>query len=178
MEDILGTAVAKVPALPTVLLVATLVFTLPELFSEIVSKELRVAVTHASVDVTEAPEVCDGQLAGPEGGLDVGQVEQPLRAFQALGFGEQHSKPSIAVLSPELECVLHDLLHQLERLLDPGLYQGVKRTTPTSTSGLGTNARPGIVKTCSTWQRYWAMMERRLRCLLPVVAASLSATSF
>lgn len=41
------------------------------------------------------------------------------------------------------------------------------------TSGLGTKAWPGIVKMCCTSQRYWAITERRLRCLLPVLAVSL-----
>lgn len=41
------------------------------------------------------------------------------------------------------------------------------------TSGLGTKALPGMVKQLRTELRYCAMMERRLLCLLPVLAVNL-----
>lgn len=48
-----------------------------------------------------------------------------------------------------------------------------KRKKERLTSGLGTNARPGMVKQLFTVLKYCAMTDRRLRCLLPVLAVNL-----
>lgn len=60
------------------------------------------------------------------------------------------------------------------RTASPSLTPFIKKTTYTvlPTSGFGTKARPGMVKQLWTWQRYWAMTDRRLLCLLLVLADS------
>lgn len=63
--------------------------------------------------------------------------------------------------------------HRQERQAHPW-HPSTKKTTYTvlPTSGFGTKARPGMVKQLWTWQRYWAMTDRRLLCLLLVLADS------
>lgn len=84
-------------ALTVITLSPPFLFILLEFFPETVGEELRVAVAHAPVDLTEAAEVRDGELARPQGWVDVRQAQQPSGAFQALRFREQHPVGTRAV---------------------------------------------------------------------------------
>lgn len=66
-----------------------------ELISEIISKELRVFLTHFPVHVTQALEVHEREVDGPEGGVNVRQLEQPSSAFPALSLREEHSESKV-----------------------------------------------------------------------------------
>lgn len=71
-----------------VVLLLNFAFAFLEFFSEVVSEEARVLVTHLAVRVTEALKMRDRELPGSEGGVHVRQLQQLASAFRAPGFRE------------------------------------------------------------------------------------------
>lgn len=74
-----------------------------------------------------------------------------------------------ALLSPCLTAFFFFFWH--DSIKFRGYYVFSSKFNPTS--GFGTKARPGMVKQLWTVQRYWAIRDRRLLCLLPVLAVNL-----
>lgn len=86
---------------------------------------------------------------------------------------EGNQKPTQTLGEHSNSIQKHHHLHRQELQAHPW-HPSTKKTTYTvlPTSGFGTKARPGMVKQLWTWQRYWAMTDRRLLCLLLVLADS------